>query len=1069
MRRLVLVLALLGTPLRGDEPYLDFVERLRASGLADIAVEYLDEVAKRPPAELVNRLPYERAKSLAALAELQDDDTKRDERLTHAREALEAYLKSGLNARALADARFELARLLVRQGRFRVAAARQMETKAERQDGLAKARMSFDDAEMGLRTATAALNKELDNTTGADRTYFAGQINEAKFEVGLVTMYNALTYSDRNTEQFARRGQELHDARRQFLALAELDANDPLCWRAYVEVGRCWMELDNTIEAFRVYSAIVKSGTKAPAETARIARYYELLLTDRTTTLGSPDVIRGCEEWLSRHAAASRTAEGQGVRFLLASHLVQQAQLDITPGTNGRSVNVGHTARVQLGRAEVVLKQLANADGDYAKKAANLRSEALVLLMAERAAIGVKQLQSFEECFLSAQVDSYQMSKVPDGANGATKRKRHLQRAIAALQHGLMLVSSADDAKDVFTARIMLSYLFLVGGEPYSAAVLGEHLARSAAPAPRGAKAAAYALAAFATILSESRARNAPAEEIATDVRRLRELAEYVERTWPTEPDTDAARFQLGNLFFDDRQYADAIDMFARVGERFPGLAFARYRQGAAAQLAQHKQINLPPEVKKRLLTRSIADLEKIVDPTPGSSIETVLATYQARLQLGQLLLIDSESPSTFDRVEKIGSDLKTKLKDLVDKGDPAFAQLEAESERTRLSGVWGKAQAAINKGQHDIARLMLEPQVRQIKTASATWLKSGHLSEPWFQGFLQIQRDVLLLDARANILAARSDALREDIAGIKALAGADQQRNAYDLLLKLVFDLKKDLEIFKKAGDVASQKQIETGLIGLLDELNRPVDLTADVRVFLAQGYSAIEHHDKAAQLLMAIPEPKADDEPVIRTYRFARLALAREQRLGKEYGKAKATLREILGTQQNKAWGFDNFDVRRESIALLEDEGQFAGAVQMAVQMQNKLLDSARAYDSKSAKVKELRRQQNNAEVGIAEQANTLEQEAQQLAPLRERYYEFYYCEVHALVMHARKNNDAKANDVLARLATRLTKLERAQPDFGGEAIRARFAELMTENPTLRDKYLAVGGKVLVETGGH
>jgi hypothetical protein len=1060
MRWLLCLLVMAAAPLCAEEPHLEFVERLRVNGLADVALDYLDHLAKYPPPDIAARLPMERAKTLAALAEQLDDNLKRDERLTQARLALESYLKSNLDVQTATDVRLELARMTVRQGRHRIAMARRQETKSERQDVMAKARLLFEAAAEDLKSARSALEAEFNKAAESDRSYFASRINETKFDSAVLTMNKALTYSDRTAEQSNKRGDELQDARKQFMTLAELDGSDPLSWRAFVEAGRCWMELDNSADAHKVFAAITKAGSRPPPAVARAARYYELLLTDRSSRGGSDYVIRGCEDWLDKYPREIRTLEGQGVQYLLASNLIQQAQTGVAAGKADQPPVVTASARLALEKAERHLKRLTTIEGEFTRKAANLRSEVLVLLMADRAAAGIGRLANFEECFLSAQVDTYQMSKAGEGADTAAKRQRHLRRAIQALQRGLTITSQTDEPKDIFTARVMLSYLFLLSGDPYSAAVVGEHLAHTIAPAPRGAKAAAYGLSAYATILSESRARHASLEEINTDIRRLRNLAEFVEHTWPNEPDTDAARFQLGNLFFEDRQYADAFDMYARVGASFPALAFARYRQGAAAQLVQNKSIDLPEKTKKQMLVQAIADLEKITDPTPGSSVDTVLANYQARLQLGQLLLLNGETEAIFDRVEKIGAGLKTKLKDLVEKNEPALPQLEAECERTRLAGLWGKAHLAVQAGQYDQAQQILAPQLAIIAAASEGWMKSPTAKESWFQEFLQSQRDVLLMDARLNILAGKPDLLRQDLESLKKLTENDKQQATYDLLLKLVLDLKKDLDGFKKANDTTRQQYLQNGLVGLLDELAKPTDLSLEVRMFLAQGYSVIDRHDKAAQLLAAMAAPKPGDETAIRAYRFCRLTLAREYRLGKDYSQAKNVLREILGTQQNKGWGFDNFDVRLEAIALLEDEGQFAGAVQMAVQMQKNLLDAVREYDAKVAKARQLRQQ---PEPDSAEQANALDQDVQRLAPLRERYYEFYFHEVRAVVKSAQSSNNAKAQDIYNRMAIRLVKLEQGHPDLGGAANRSRFAELIAEHPPLKEGYRAAGGKTL------
>src|SRR5262249_14494519 len=213
--------------------------------------------AKNPPASIALRLPLERAKTLAALAEQSDDHKQRDERLTQARIAFEQHLQTQTDSRIAADLRLELARMIMRQGRFRVIAARRLDNKSERQDGFARARLLFDSVGRELRTVRAALDRELAGAPESERAAIINRISETKFETAALAMNRALTYSDRNAEQFARRGQELHDARRQFMALAELDAHDPLSWRAFVEAGRCWMELDSSADAFNVFSAIV--------------------------------------------------------------------------------------------------------------------------------------------------------------------------------------------------------------------------------------------------------------------------------------------------------------------------------------------------------------------------------------------------------------------------------------------------------------------------------------------------------------------------------------------------------------------------------------------------------------------------------------------------------------------------------------------------------------------------------------------------------------------------------------------------------------------------------------------
>lgn len=1067
----LLCLSLIGTA-RAGEPHFDFVDRLRNAGMADLAGDYLKALPARDIPGVADRLPLEQAKTLVALAEAEEDDRKRDDKLTAAGVAFRAFLDRKPAPRVAADTRLELARLLVRQGKYRVIASRRLENKSEKQDALARARASFQTAASEIEAAEAALKGERSRAEGPDRDSLTRRINELSFEKGLLLINKALTYGDATAEQLRLRNADILNAKKLFLDVAELDENDPLSLRAFVEVGRCWTELDNVGEARKIFEAVAKSAGAGSSEASRVARFYELQLMDKDNNNKNrlSDVIRGCEEWLSRYRAFARTPEGQGVQFLLATNLIQQAQPGIRAQKSGPTT-VDGTARQMLTRSEKLLKNLASEDSEYSRKAANLRSELLVLLMAERAAGGLARLNNFEECFLTAQVEFYQWGKA-SGPETDRKKADHLRNAILALQRGLSLATRSDDAKDVFTARVMLSYLHLLNGDPYSAAILGEHLAMSNLGSPRGVKAAVYALSAYATILGETRNRNGSPEEIDADARRLRSLADRVLRnpSWKEEPETDAARFQLGNLFMEAAQYRDAYQMYADIRESFPAFATARYRQGAAAQLLQAKDQPGSADDKRKVLLDAIGELEKVSPPTPGSSSDTVIASFQAKLQLAQLLMLAGEDEKNYGRVEALGTRLREFIRTSFDKNDPAFQQLETEADRIEVAGKTGRAYLLINGGKYDDAVKQLEPVVASVgKWADS--LKGPTAGEPWVQSFAATLREAIALHTRAHILEGRVDEAKKDIARMKSLAPADRPQVVFDQLLRVVLDLKRDLDKFKKANDAERQRKLEDGMIGFLDELASPADIGADVRVFLAQGYAAIDRHDKAAELLASVKPPSGEDEAETRTYRFARLALAREYRLGKKFDEAKNTLREIMGTPARKGWGHDSFEVRKEAIQVLEDEGQFAAAVRMAIDEQNKLLKPAQEFASKSERVKALRNAARSKPaddpeaVKLRAEADLLETDVQRLAPLRERFFEYYFLEVRSIFKNAQKSEEAKRFESYARLANRIVKLEQGQPDLGGDTIRRQFIELIEEDPEFKSRYTAAGGRALQE----
>lgn len=1069
-RFIVAVLTLsTGVVARAEPPHMEFVDKLRANGHADLALEYLSRLQNSGPKELATLLPLERAKCLIQMAERQEDEKKRDQILIDAQKTFQQFLDAKPNPDAAADASLELARVIVLQGRHRLTAARRAEDKAQRKDGLAQARADFDQAAKALASAERAINGRISalgnpesETIQVAKARWEQRKLEAQFEAAVMGVSKALTLGENDTATIRTRSAEIDAARRRFQRLSETDVNNPLSWQAYAWLGRCWMELENIGEAKKTFDAIERESARpAAADAARVARYFQLQLIDKDPNAKSRagEIIRGCDEWLNRYQSFVRSPEGQGVQFLLATTLIAQAQSGFSPGREkGDPPSVTPTARQQLVRAERLLKELSRTDSEYTRKASNLRSELLVILMAERAAAGIDRLINFEECHLTAQVEAFRWSK----AETETARLKHLQKSVHALERGLKLVSQNDVPKEVFDARVMLSYLYLLAGDPYSSAVLGEHLARSSAPAPRGAKAAVYALSAHATILAQSRARQAPAEELQADERRIRELARFMEQHWAHEPETDAARFQLGELFFNERDYVSAIDMFARVKESFPAFAYAKMREGAAAQLAQAKEVSLAKDKKKQLLTLALNDLEKVADPAPGFSTETILSHFQAKLQLATLLLIETQRDENYRRVEQIGASLLKALPNLVTKDDPLYPQLECEAERIRIAGITGQAYLQVKSEKYDEARQTLRPLLNYIGKSTEKWKKSPHVESPWYQAFLQAQREVLLLNLKADVLEGKLDEAKRGLESLRMLSPDGSSDVLFNSLLRVVYELKIELDQFKTAKETNRQKKLEEGMINLLDQLGQAPSLSTEARIVLGQAYGAVDRHDKAAELLVAVKNPPMEDEAAQRAYRFVRLHLAKEYRLAKKFNEAKAILREILGTQQQKGWGFDNLDVRKESIELLQDEGNFAAAVQMAVQMQNRFLESARQFEALQSELKQVQSKPGQS----PEAADKLDQQIQQLAPQRERFFEFYYLEIQSIIKHAQKSDPAKAADTFARLANRIVKLEQNQKDLGGDASRQRLAELIDSEPRLKEKYITAGGKTLIPT---
>src|SRR5262249_6248888 len=236
------------------------------------------------------------------------------------------------------------------------------------------------------------------------------------------------------------------------------------------------------------------------------------------------------------------------------------------------------------------------------------------------------------------------------------------------------------------------------------------------------------------------------------------------------------------------------------------------------------------------------------------------------------------------------------------------------------------------------------------------------------------------------------------------------------------------------------------------------------ETRLFVAQAYSNLERHDKAAALLKAFPPAKDRDESALQTARYAQLLYVRELRLSKDFKTAKDALDPIL-----KGWGKTDLNARREAVLLLEDEGSYAGAVRIARDVQQQLSRSRTEYDKA---VLAARKAEADEQKAKSDEARTTAQLARQAAEQakdraqshRERYWEFYFYEVRCVVKNDLKPQYEKERDQrLAQNAKAIVNLEHGQDDSGGRDLGEKYGELLVNVPALKKAYTDQGGRKL------
>jgi TolA-binding protein len=1015
-------LALIVASLHAEEPpHFRFAQGLRDRQMSDLALQYLEALqARKLPADVAAVLPLEMAKSRLGLAVLETDAGRRAALQDQARTELRGFLEKNPRHPLAADANLELARVGVLQGRAQLSRARRAEGREARDAEMRKARGLFEQAAGQLEAAAKQIDTQLAQLAEAQTPEGQAQKEalaharlQAEFELGLNLYDQAQTYTDER--DLLRRGLILKKAVATLDKASHREPKNPTCSLARAWLGRCQLENDNPQEAARVFAEVIAEPGEHADAARRLARYFRLLVLAREQ--GKRDnlvqIQKGAEGWLAEYRNYLNTPEGSGVRYELAEALLAQALA--TPKTQQPK------ARDLYVRAQRLFQALEAADSDFSESAREKKLNIILTLSEERSRGDVTKLRDFEECYLRAQFEVAKLNRAEKELKDERldkQRDEHVRNIIQALTRGLDLADAKVPAQDLGDARYLLARAYFTREDYYRTAVLGEDLARTQPQARRAPQAATYALYAYAQFVTADERAGAGPEVLDADRTRLRKLAEYVERTWPTAEAADVARHQLGSVYWGEKKYPEAVAVLGRVTQGYPNLTHALYLLALAALQAE-KAGTAPPAGKPTYAQLAQAALQAVPEPTGGTPPGTVLTYLEAKLQLGGLLYTAQKFPALQALADTLRKQLAAPELGL---DESTRAALRPRVHALELLARFGQGEADYRAGQYAKVCAALEPVVNELRNPATR----GPLTEIKPPGLLH---GLLGLALRANVQDGKIDRAKD----ILDLLQATAPENSLDILRDLVRQLNGQVQELRQKGESAKDqldRTVESFSVFLDVLAKQPTQdkpLPPELTLFLAESYASLDKHDVAAELLKQVPEPqpKADtkepDPKAVQVYRAARILTVRELRLAQKFKEAQAALDEILGTPAQPRWGQRSYEVRKERVFLLEDQGKFGAASREWSEMMRPM----RPLISQNAK-------------------------------LREEYFETYFHLTNCLYKYAQTLGDpVKRRKALSQAANFIVQLERTQPDLGGEASKQRFDELLRKEAPLKEQY--------------
>lgn len=700
------------SPVLDGTPF-DLVRGLREQGMADLALEYLRDLEKKAltPA-LKAELPLEKAKCQLEAADEEADEGTRLSLIGEAKDLLNAFLKASPNHPRSAEARLALARLFSLDAKTQLAKARRIDVPAEegaaqtaavqKQRGEAlEARTLFTKAAKEFQEAAKSIQAQLSQGKLEPNTRRA--LFQSKFDAELASGVNQFSLGETYLHPTAKEKKERSDlvdkARETFSALAKEEQTPPrVAWVARAWMAECEYEKENHKVGEEANAKILAASPAQDAEDGkRMVRMFQLrrklvqALNDKSAA-EMQAVTRDARSWLNLYGRSGRgQAEKIAVQWYLAFSL--QAQADSLPllKSSGSTPSISTTARQHYVDAEKLYRQISQSDNEYAHRAGKQRMIVVRRLLGE-ADKPPTEYKSFEECQMASLIQMSKLADVEkDPSKGEEARKRR-QAVVALLERARLLATEKDSRADVSDVLIRLIYYYQQTGEPFKAAVLGEHVARTVKSAGgKSAVAGVLGLNGYIASRGQIRATEADKLEVAqkADRERAIRLARFLDEKYPNDTATDRARYQLAVMLYEEGKLVDAYDALLKVRPGYEQIGSVRLFEGAlGTMLTAHKDSPLPVERRRDVFRRVTSDIDKLQRPSASADEQDVRTYLSARSRLALLYLSQSRIDEAAEKAAP-GYARARQIAEQVIEAIPSYGVLVNKTDKSLNSDGW--------------------------------------------------------------------------------------------------------------------------------------------------------------------------------------------------------------------------------------------------------------------------------------------------------------------------------------------------------------------------------------------
>ena len=555
------------------EPAQTFLDQLRAEGYFEMAVIYLDRLEQYPGVsqELLAASSLEKAQTYISAAVASTDARQRDQKFKDAEAELRAFAGQGAHPR-IAEARAQLGRLqMVRASQLMAGEPDDAKRESARQSYL-EAGKTFDAIVEELTVKLKEIQgQKIDDSKDPDaasrRDRYRGEFLQAKFDAAESRRLAAETYRDP-----AKDGKELlDDAIARFTDLYDKYGQKyPIGAGSLYYTGRCYELLGDQKNALDKFLLMLD---QVDADPLREAKFLALSGAIRMWLLQSPPnfelgISRGNEVLGSvRRNELGLPSVGE-LRVHVAKAFLAKAKDKNQSGpdkNNAQSearkllVSANKIAGPHLDEAKRLMSDFGSADAPVELPKAEPPKSL------EDAITKARQLLSVTASLRqSLNVLEKKSGSSPDVKKETENIRKQLADSsgvgVVILRGGLAMVTRDSDFDKVNEARQLLTYLLYEEKRYRDAAVVGRFLAQTSPGTDVGLRGGLLALNSLQLLLSE-----VPQDANAGLIDQVDTLGKYLTKTWPDNPDANAAQGVMIRLALSKDRFDEAAEMIDRM------------------------------------------------------------------------------------------------------------------------------------------------------------------------------------------------------------------------------------------------------------------------------------------------------------------------------------------------------------------------------------------------------------------------------------------------------------------------------------------------------------------------